>query len=235
MYVRIVYTQQGSVAVLQATGSLLILFLVYCCIVLCLRSYCELLPEPLFQLFQCVWLVISATSTVTVYRISGAMASGDSRPKADQSGIHFRNQLHVPWNAPESIVTLDSPGVVMLDTSAVPDVIGYEHVMTAQNRHKCYLGGSRTVFGYSLRTTEWLPGGSTLVDMAGVTGPNVSKEDLSSLRLLVAGMSKRQTDLELMRSNCKARFRANQTGACAYCGLNIVHDMARHVSSFHLD
>ena len=37
MYVRIVYTQQGSVAVLQVTGSLLILFLVCCCVVLCLR------------------------------------------------------------------------------------------------------------------------------------------------------------------------------------------------------
>ena len=48
-------------------------------------------------------------------------------------------------------------------------------------------------------------------------------------------MSKRQTDLELMRRDCKARFRAHPTGACTYGGQNIVHDMARHVSSFHLD
>ena len=54
-----------------------------------------------------------------MYRISGAMASGDSRLKADRSGIRFRNQLQVPWNAPVSIVTL-----VVLDTSAVSDVIG---------------------------------------------------------------------------------------------------------------
>ena len=73
MYVRSVYTQQGSVAVMQVTGSLLILFLVCCCIVLCLRSYCELLPEPLFQL---VCLVDNYQCTLTVYRISGAMASG---------------------------------------------------------------------------------------------------------------------------------------------------------------
>ena len=41
MYVRIVYTQQGSIEVLQVTRSLLILLIVCCCIVLCLRSYCE--------------------------------------------------------------------------------------------------------------------------------------------------------------------------------------------------
>ena len=46
---------QGSVAVLQVTGSLLILILVCCCIVVCLLSYCEFLrvtdlfPEPLIQ------------------------------------------------------------------------------------------------------------------------------------------------------------------------------------------
>ena len=56
MYVRIVYTKQGSVEVLQVIGSLLLLILVCCSIALCLRSYCdflsvtELLPEPLFQL-----------------------------------------------------------------------------------------------------------------------------------------------------------------------------------------
>ena len=72
-------------------------------------------------------------STVTVYRISGVMASGNSRPKADQSGIRFRNQLQVPWNAPESIVILDLLGVVALDTSAVPDVISLrEHNDSAE-------------------------------------------------------------------------------------------------------
>ena len=48
-------------------------------------------------------------------------------------------------------------------------------------------------------------------------------------------MSNRHTDLELMRLDCKDRFRTHPTGACTYCGRNIVHDMVRHVSSFHLD
>ena len=96
MYIRIMYTQQGSIKVLQVTGSLLILLIICCCIVLCLRSFCEslhvrdLLHQPLFQL---VCLIDNTQCTVTV-----------------------RNQLQVPWNAPESIVSLDSPGVVVLDT-----------------------------------------------------------------------------------------------------------------------
>ena len=79
-----------------------------------------------------------------------------------------------------------------------------------------------------------------LVDMAGATWPSISKNELSTLRRqwpvsLVSGMSKRQTELELMWRDCKARFRNNPTGCCTFCGRNIVHDMARHVSSFHLN
>ena len=37
---------------------------------------------------------------------------------------HFRNELRVSWNAPKSFVELDSPDVVALDTSVVPDVVG---------------------------------------------------------------------------------------------------------------
>ena len=38
-----------------------------------------------------------------------------------------------------------------------------------------------------------------------------------------------------MRHACKERFCGWQTGCCPYCSTNIKHDMARHVSSFHLD
>ena len=105
---------------------------VCCCIVLCLRSLRvrELFPQPLFQL---VCLIGNTQRTVMVYHISGAIAS---------------------------IVTLDSPGMVVLDTSAVPMSSDYEHVITTQNRHGCYLGEPRTVFGYLYQTTERLHGGS---------------------------------------------------------------------------
>ena len=52
---------------------------------------------------------------------------------------------------------------------------------------------------------------------------------------VLSGMSRKQTDLELLRYACKKRFHGAQTGCCSYCGTNIKHDMARHVASFHLD
>ena len=79
-----------------------------------------------------------------------------------------------------------------------------------------------------------------LADMADAAGPLVSLGDLGLLRRqwlvsVVSGMSQRQTELELMQHACKERFRGAQTGCCPYCGTNIKHDVARHVSSFHLD
>ena len=63
-----------------------------------------LCPELLIQSVSCV-------------------ASGDSRPGGDRSGVSFRVHVQVRRNAPES-VTWDSPGVADLDTSHVPDVLG---------------------------------------------------------------------------------------------------------------
>ena len=132
-------------------------------------------------------------------------------------------------------------------TSAFLDSAGgcvdFAGVVTVGVTPSADLAGSVTVGVTSLADAGVAPWGFhdvTLVDMAGATRPSVSKEELSTLRRqwpvsLVSGMSKRQTDLELMRRNCKAQFRAHPTGACTYCGRNIVHDMVRHVSSFHLD
>ena len=125
--VRIVYTQHESVEVLQVTGSLLLLVLVCCCIVLCYRSSCESLHVPglcLESLIQFVCGVRDNPGTVPRDSIVGMMASGDSRPGADLSGVSFRVHIQVNWNVPESVVALDSPGVVVLDISYVPDVLG---------------------------------------------------------------------------------------------------------------
>ena len=110
MCVRIVYTQRESVGVLQVTGSLLLLVLVCCCIVLCFRSSCHCLPVPglyLESLIQFVCGVTDNRRTVPKDYTVGAMASGDSRPEADRSGVSFWVRIQVPWNAPESLVTLD--------------------------------------------------------------------------------------------------------------------------------
>ena len=76
------------------------------------------------SLIQCVCGVTDNRHTVPGDSVVGTMASGDSLRRADRSGVSFRVHIQVPWNAPESLVTLDSPGVVVLDTSYVPDVLG---------------------------------------------------------------------------------------------------------------
>ena len=80
----------------------------------------------------------------------------------------------------------------------------------------------------------------TLINMADVVRPPVPMGDLSLLRRqwpvsVVFRMSRKQMELELLRHACKKRFCGARTGCCPYCGTNIKHDMARHVSSFHLD
>ena len=65
--------------------------------------------------------------TVTVYSTGGAMASGDaggSQPRDDHNEVSFRCELQTSWNALMSYVDLESPGLVVLDTSVVPDVLG---------------------------------------------------------------------------------------------------------------
>ena len=138
-------------------------------------------------------LVGNYQSTVTVHHISSAMASRDSRPKADQSGICFRNQLQVPWNAPESI------------RGGCIGHLGHPRTRPLQARNDCaeptrVLPGRAQNSVWALipdnRAAPWGFHDVTLVDMAGATGPSISNEDLSSLRRqwpisLVARMSKR--------------------------------------------
>ena len=42
-------------------------------------------------------------------------------------------------------------------------------------------------------------------------------------------------DVYIYWRECKNRFRNSQAGRCTYCGRNIIHDKARHVSNYHLD
>ena len=76
------------------------------------------------SLIQFVCAVGDSYRTVWRDYIIDAMTSGGSQPGADQSRIDFRVHVQIPWNEPESVLTLDSPGVVVWDTSCVPDVLG---------------------------------------------------------------------------------------------------------------
>ena len=109
------------------TESLLLLVIAYCHAALCCCSSSDCLHVPRLcvdSLTQFVCAVGNTCRTVRHYIID-AVASGGSRPGADRNGIDFRVHVRIPWSAPESVVTLDSPGVVLLDTSSrVPDVLG---------------------------------------------------------------------------------------------------------------
>ena len=92
--------------------------------------------------------VESRRCTVTVYITSGVMASGDaggSRPRADRNGVSFCYDLQTSWNAPESYVTLDSPEVVELDTSVVPNLLGLRACYPNAKPTWCCPEGPQTV------------------------------------------------------------------------------------------
>ena len=109
------------------TESLLHLVLSCHLAVLCDCSSCDYLQVPQFRvdaLIQVVCVVGDIHQTVPQDYIVDAIASENSQPGADLRGIDFRVHVKIPWNAPESVVTLDSPGVFVLDTTCVPDVLG---------------------------------------------------------------------------------------------------------------
>ena len=181
-----------------------------------------------------------------MYITSAAMMSGDagdSRPRGDRSGVSFHCELHTSWNAPESYVNLESSGLVELDTSVVPDVLGLRALYEDAKPTRVLPGRAQNSVRVLIPDARAKPCGfhdMMLVDMPDVSGPAVSTADMSHLRQqwhtsLVKGMTRWQTDLKLLRRECKRRFRNMQAGICAYCGRHIVHGMARHVPTHHLD
>ena len=155
--------------------------------------------------------------TVSVYLTSGAMASGDiegSRPRVDHSGVSFRCELQT-WHAPESYMNLESPGVVELDTSVIPDVLGLRVLYEDVKPTRVLPGKAQNSVRVLVPDARAKPRGFhdvTLVDMTNVSGPAVSMADMSHLRRqwptsLLMEMTRRQTDLELLRRECKHRFR----------------------------
>ena len=71
------------------------------------------------------WRVLdSDCHIVSQDRCLDTMATGNSLPGADRTGIDFQVNVQIPWNAPEAYVTLGSPELFMLDTARIPDVLG---------------------------------------------------------------------------------------------------------------
>ena len=177
--------------------------------------------------------------TVTVYITSDAMAFVNARGGRPRVGVSFR---YVLWNAPESFVTLDLSGVVVLDTSVVPNVLGMRARYPDAELTRVLPGRAKNSVRVLIPDARATPRGfhdDTLVDMTGETGPTVSVGEMCNLRRqwptsLLTGMTRRQTGLALRR-DCKSKFHSSQAGCCTFCRRYILHDIARHVSTYHLD
>ena len=105
------------------TGSLLHIVLACCLAVLCDCSSCNYLQVPRFRvdaLKQIVCVVGDINRTVRQDYIVDVRASENNHPGADRKGIDFRVHVQITWNAPESVVTLDSPGVAIWTPHVLP-------------------------------------------------------------------------------------------------------------------
>ena len=129
---------------------------------------------------QIVCVVGDINRTVSLDYIVDAMASENSQPWADRKGIDFRVHVQILWNAPESVVTLDSPGVIVLDTTCDPDVLGvrtrYADAETVRVMH----GRARESVRVLIPDTNVADRGFddvTLLDMAEAIGPAVHVGD----------------------------------------------------------
>ena len=130
-----------SVQVLLLTWAHVLLILLWCCLTeLCFvllwtcptaRDCLTVLPCQLSQTAQDSRKNCAQICTFTVYISFSVMVSGDDRnsqPAGDRSDQKFWCEIRPrgthTWDPPKRYTYLTSPGVVVLDTTVVPDVVG---------------------------------------------------------------------------------------------------------------
>ena len=159
----------------------------------------------------------------------------------DQSGVTFRAELCIPWDALEAVVDIDSAELVSL--GSFPDKVGLF------GRRKD-AAASRILMGRDSRSVQFLVPDTRgvdrsyhdvpVVDMEDEREPMVVMEDMTRLRELWPAevfnhMKWYQQDLELMRKSAKKQYSQTRPMPCRFCGKVIRVDMYRHVARLHLD
>ena len=159
----------------------------------------------------------------------------------DRSGVTFRAELCIPWDAPEAVVDIDSADLVSL--GSFPDKVG----LFGRRKDAAV---SRILAGRDSRSIRFLvPNGRvvdrgyhdvTVVDMEDEREPMVVLQDMTRLRDLwpvevFDHMKWYQQDLELMRKSAKKEYSQTRPVPCIFCGKVIWVDMYRHVARLHLD
>ena len=201
----IVYTWRRSVEVLRLRWSLVLRIMVCCLAVVCFHL---LLPGLTVVKLSSCRPVRSAgilhwcsrqLCTVTVYIACSTMASGDARdswPEDYRSGVHFRNKLQTSWNVLMSFVDLESSGVVKLDTSVVPHVLGLKAFYDDAELVRVLPGRAENVVRVLVPDARAEPRGFhniLLEDRTTEFGPAVLTADLCELRQLWPAVSNVET------------------------------------------
>ena len=159
----------------------------------------------------------------------------------DRPGVQFNVDLCIPWDAPEAVVDIDSPGRVSL--GSFPDKVG----MFGRRKDAAV---SRILLGRDSRSVRFLVPDArgvdrsyhdvTVVDMEDKREPMVTLADMTRLRELwppeiFNHMKWFQQDLELMRKSAKRGYSQSRPMPCRFCGKVIRVNMYRHVTRLHLD
>ena len=152
------------------------------------------------------------------------MAFGDGlsgQPSSDHSGVTFQYELRKSWNTPKSFVDLDSLGVVVLDTTVVPDVLGLNTYRDNAELVRVLPGASPNIIQILVPDDLVEPRGFhniLLEDMTAMIVRPVSAGNLTALKpfwpqSLLTDMSKRQVDMETQH-----RFSGLRYGSCLIVG-----------------
>ena len=159
----------------------------------------------------------------------------------DRSGVTFRAELCIPWDAPEAVIDIDSADLVSL--GSFPDKVG----LFGRRKDAAV---SRILAGRDSRSVRFLVPDRrvvdrgyhdvTVVDMEDEREPMVVMKDMTRLRELwpvevFDHMKWYQQDLELMRKSAKKEYSQTRPMPCRFCGKVIWVDMYRHVARLHLD
>ena len=159
----------------------------------------------------------------------------------DRSGVTFRAELCIPWDAPEAVVDIDSEDLVSL--GSFPDKVGLfgrrkdaviSHILAGRDsRSVRFLVPDRRVVDCGYHDV-------TVVDKEDEHEPMVVLKDMTRLRELwpvevFDHMKWYQQDFELMCKSAKKEYSQTRQMPCRFCGKVIRVDMYHHVARLHLD
>ena len=172
------------------------------------------------------------------------MAIGIVCPPVTEVVKHFSVRCGPSWDPPKTYVDLTSPGVVVLDTTVVPDVIGL-HAIDDQAALVCVLPSDfPNIFRVLVPDDRAEPRGLhdlMLEDSSSTEACHVrlaSAADLMKLKQrwpssLLTGMTKCQVDPPAHR-DCKHEFGSGRLADCPHCDLQVNTSLSRHIMTFHL-